>query len=337
MNAPYDPTQTMGSFPAGPPPPPRQEPPGRWSWLRSHRLLIAILATVLAFGLATTGTAYALTHDTSAAAPAPAPSPTHKVTPTPTPTVTPTPTPTHKIAPAPPAPASLPVLSVTNYTGIRPGMVSFSGDATYVITGITWSDWGANSAHGTGTSIVQGCMPDCADGTQTPYTTTITLSAPYGGHFTHVTAIRADQVISGSTSLIQGAQQDTPAPAPTSTHVCYDQGVVNPDCGSSDVAVVERYYQFLNAKDYDNAWAMGGSHIAEQNGQTYDSWVAGYADTASTVITSDHYAGDGWVAVNIKATTTSGAVHTYTGSYQVSGSSSQEAGVVDAGQLTQTS
>jgi len=45
--------------------------------------------------------------------------------------------------------------------------------------------------------------------------------------------------------------------------------------------------------------------------------------------TSDYYAGDGWVHVDITATTTSGAVQTYTGQYQVGG-------VIVSGSLTQT-
>jgi hypothetical protein len=110
--------------------------------------------------------------------------------------------------------AAPPVLSVTGYTGTRPGMISFSGDSGYVITNITWSSWGSGSAYGTGTSNIQGCVPDCADGSETPYTTTVSLSAPYGGHFTHVTAVRNGQVTSGSTALITGAQQYTPAPPP---------------------------------------------------------------------------------------------------------------------------
>jgi hypothetical protein len=118
--------------------------------------------------------------------------------------------PAHGIQPQ----ATPPVLSVTGYTGTRPGMISFSGDAGYVITNITWSSWGQGSAYGTGTSNIQGCVPDCADGSETPYTTTVSLSAPYGGHFTHVTAVRNGQVTSGSTPLITGAQQYTPAPPP---------------------------------------------------------------------------------------------------------------------------
>jgi hypothetical protein len=118
--------------------------------------------------------------------------------------------PAHGIQPQGPPP----VLSVTGYTGTRPGLISFSGDAGYVITGITWSSWGPDGAYGTGTSNLQGCVPNCAYGSETPVTTTISLSAPYGGHFTHITAVRNGQVTSGSTALITGAQQYSPAPPP---------------------------------------------------------------------------------------------------------------------------
>ena len=134
-------------------------------------------------------------------------------------------TPAAPAASAAPA-APVPVLATAGYDGTRPGLITFSGDAGYVITGIHWSTWGPESAYGTGTSNIQGCVPNCAYGSETPYTTTVTLTAPAAGRFTRVTAVRDGQVTSGPVSLITGVQQDgstaaapaspPPAPAPLS-------------------------------------------------------------------------------------------------------------------------
>ena len=127
-----------------------------------------------------------------------------------------------KAAPAPAAPATAapPPYSATGYSGTKPGEVAFSGDAGYIITNINWTSWGPNEADGTGTSDIQGCVPACATGSETPYTDTIVLSDLQGGQFTQVSSTRDGTVTAGSTSLILGAEQTSgnsssavPAPA----------------------------------------------------------------------------------------------------------------------------
>jgi hypothetical protein len=49
--------------------------------------------------------------------------------------------------------------------------------------------------------------------------------------------------------------------------------------GEDPANVVVNYYNDISAKDFADAWNMGGSSIAAQNGQTYSSWVAGYDGT----------------------------------------------------------
>jgi serine/threonine protein kinase len=85
--------------------------------------------------------------------------------------------------------ASLPVLVVGSYTGTDPTEIAFSGDATNVVTGLTWT-WTATAATGTGTSDIDSCVPSCAAASPNPVTATITLSDPVDGHFTQMTETR---------------------------------------------------------------------------------------------------------------------------------------------------
>jgi hypothetical protein len=50
-----------------------------------------------------------------------------------------------------------------------------------------WSSWGPEQAVGTGTVTIQNCIPDCADGSQTPTPATVTLSNPAGGAYRTIT------------------------------------------------------------------------------------------------------------------------------------------------------
>jgi hypothetical protein len=92
--------------------------------------------------------------------------------------------------PASSSPAALPVLAVGSYSGMRPTEIAYSGDATNVVTGLTWSSWTATAATGTGTSDIDSCVPSCAAASPDPVSTTITLSDPVNGQFTHMTETR---------------------------------------------------------------------------------------------------------------------------------------------------
>jgi hypothetical protein len=89
---------------------------------------------------------------------------------------------------------------------------------------------------------------------------------------------------------------------------------VQPAPGTSAKAVVDQYYQDLNAHNYHAAWQLGGSNLS--GGSGYGTWVAGYATTASisasTVQNNRHT-----VSVSITATQTDGSVKTYAGTYTV--------------------
>ena len=90
----------------------------------------------------------------------------------------------------------LPRLITQSFSGIRPRDVFFSGDAGNIVTGIRWR-WDDTSAVGHGTSNIQGCVPNCAEGKETPVATTVTFSKPVRGHFTKVVEVRDGHRLTG--------------------------------------------------------------------------------------------------------------------------------------------
>lgn len=105
---------------------------------------------------------------------------------------------TRRITMLPPKPRPLPVLLAGSYRGIEPKNVYFSGDGGNIVTGIQWSNWSHTSATGTGTSDLLGCVPNCAQGTATPASTTVVFSDSRGGHFNSVVERRAGQTYTAS-------------------------------------------------------------------------------------------------------------------------------------------
>jgi pimeloyl-ACP methyl ester carboxylesterase len=125
------------------------------------------------------------------------------------------------------------------------------------------------------------------------------------------------------TALVRGYASDWIRDHPASSAQPQGQPVrghpAGPD-GFSPVNAIYNYYDALNGHDYQRAWAMGGNNIAAQNGQTYDSWVAGYSGTDGMYITAQDqgaYAGDHLVQVSITVTQADGSVQHYAGTYTV--------------------
>jgi hypothetical protein len=73
---------------------------------------------------------------------------------------------------------------------VEPTTVAISGDGGNIVTNLAWGSWTPTSAVGTGTSDIQNCIPDCADGSNTPVTTTLALSKSQDGHFTQIVETR---------------------------------------------------------------------------------------------------------------------------------------------------
>jgi len=86
----------------------------------------------------------------------------------------------------------LPVLAMQHWTGIEPASLSFGGAADVTVFAIIWRSWGHHQATGTGITNVNDCNPDCADGTITTYSASITLSQPVHGRFTVLTEVIND-------------------------------------------------------------------------------------------------------------------------------------------------
>jgi hypothetical protein len=241
---------------------------GKAMKLSKKLIAIPVIAIAAGTGLAACGSvkapaaAPAVTHTVTARAAAP--KTTHLAKPAPVAT---TPAAAPNTAVAQPA-AQAPVLNVSTdgYSGIKPGVIAFSGDGGYVITGIVWSSWGPNEADGTGTSDIQGCVPDCATGSETPYTDTIVLSDVQGGQFTQVSSTRDGTVTAGSTSLIEGAEQSSgnssssvPAPAAQSGTDCGDGVYAGPNTSCSFAANVAQNYTGPGA-DYASSPVTGQNY-----------------------------------------------------------------------------
>jgi hypothetical protein len=89
----------------------------------------------------------------------------------------------------PPA-AGAPKLVVGHWAGVEPSQIDYSADGGNIVTELIWTRWTNTQALGQGTSDIQSCVPNCAQGAENPVTTTITLLDPENGHFTQMTESR---------------------------------------------------------------------------------------------------------------------------------------------------
>jgi hypothetical protein len=103
---------------------------------------------------------------------------------------------------APPSPSrtsapgtAIPVVAIGQFTGRAPSEIDFSADGGNVVTGLRWQSWTASEAAGQGTSGIESCVPNCAEGSVRYVPTTITLSSPVNGKFTAVTEKRIGQTL----------------------------------------------------------------------------------------------------------------------------------------------
>lgn len=85
------------------------------------------------------------------------------------------------------APIPANTITIGAWTGVKPQTIWFSGDSGNVVTNIVWSSWSPSTGVGQGSWNYDNCVPDCAQGTETPYSATITVSNPSSGQFTQLT------------------------------------------------------------------------------------------------------------------------------------------------------
>jgi hypothetical protein len=88
--------------------------------------------------------------------------------------------------------SALPTVTIGGWTGREPAAIYFSGDAGDIVTGLTWSTWNQSEAVGEGMRNELSCVPNCAQGSATPYPATVTMSAPMNGQFTSIVEQTAD-------------------------------------------------------------------------------------------------------------------------------------------------
>lgn len=85
-----------------------------------------------------------------------------------------------------------------------------------------------------------------------------------------------------------------------------------PPAPATPEAVVLAYFQAINDHDYARAWELGGRNF----GQSYDTFVQGFADTVHDTVTVTRTDG-GAVTVELLAVHTDGSMHRYAGRYTV--------------------
>nr|WP_244319829.1 MULTISPECIES: hypothetical protein [Streptomyces] len=123
---------------------------------------------------------------------------------------------------------------------------------------------------------------------------------------------------------------DVPSSPETSMTDSYgDDGYADPtDTPSASAGpgeVVAAYFEAINTRDYQTAWALGGKNLDS----SYNTFVSGYGSTEQDTIHIVSVRGDE-VRLTIEALQTDGTTHSYDAVYTVSG------GVITSGKGTQT-
>ncbi|UGT44711.1 hypothetical protein LTV02_15515 [Nocardia yamanashiensis] len=88
-------------------------------------------------------------------------------------------------------PAALPQMkNCVSEPEIRPSQITITcADGNLSVSGLTWTDWTADAAHGRGIENSNTCEPSCADGRRDTTPAAVTLSKPVDGYFTQLTVM----------------------------------------------------------------------------------------------------------------------------------------------------
>jgi hypothetical protein len=142
-----------------------------------------------------------------------------------------------------------------------------------------------------GSSVVQGSPVPATDGVTTQNSTaahpTPAASAPAG----------------------PAPIDDSSVPSSSSPQTTASTSPVTPD---GPAAVVQAYFDAINARDYQRAWTLGGKNI----GQSYATFTSGFAATDHDVLTIQSTQGN-TVTADLTAIQTDGTQRTFHGTYTV--------------------
>jgi hypothetical protein len=156
--------------------------------------------------------------------------------------------------------------------------------------------------------LAAGCGASTANNAQTrlPTTsTTATASPRTTPAITSSTPSPTPPTPSAASPTPTTASQAPPPPAPATSP---DNPPSNP------AAVVTAYFAAINAKDYTQAWALGGKNLAT----SYTQFAQGYADTAEDSVEIQGVSGN-TVTINLTATNNNDTQQDFTGTYTVTG------------------
>jgi hypothetical protein len=95
---------------------------------------------------------------------------------------------------------------------------------------------------------------------------------------------------------------------------------------------VQAYFAAINARDYKEAWSLGGDNL----GQSYTQFVDGFSNTATDTVSIVSTSGNS-VSVDLTATQTDGSQKQFTGTYTVSGQAITSASITQSGGSTASS
>jgi hypothetical protein len=125
---------------------------------------------------------------------------------------------------------------------------------------------------------------------------------PAAGRLTSRSSPKPAPTVPGTTRQSPSSQPQTTTSSSTSTSAPL-QGAAG---------VVQAYFDAINARDYQRAWALGGKNV----GQSYSAFAAGFATTEHDTVTMVEIQGD-TVTADLTATQVDGTTRSFHGTYTV--------------------
>jgi tRNA A-37 threonylcarbamoyl transferase component Bud32 len=126
-------------------------------------------------------------------------------------------------------------------------------------------------------------------------------------------------IIAIAVVLVRGGASRTQPPTSSGTGPGHSASPSQPSSSSqppsgstSPAATVQAFFTAINSRDYAKAWTLGG----QDTGQSYQSFVQGFASTAHDDLTIVSVSGN-IVTIQLAATQTNGTVQNYQGTYTV--------------------